>query len=205
MGTDHSLGTLISIADHPRLRRRLTELRISTHYLLATKKDIKSGWQYYSSKQADYFSHAKGVSFLTVALSKIPVLRSVEVGQWCPPCEQLQKPFGGSKIESETEERLVAHDCEMRYKYLLNDFDDSDDDDFDDEEDPYVLGGLTYNFSDLLKALAASDKRPEQISAALWAHHVQAWALQGIELSDMPEVRLGSSLEPGMYVVSDTQ
>ena len=199
-GHGNSLRTLVKIAKHPRLSQRLTHLRMDTHYLAASVY-VDSEWTYFSRKQVEYIGAEKGIKFLVSAMSKLPALRSIEVGELCKPPKRLQLGYGAKEIngilhrhaDGQTKP-LDSHNCERCLEHLTNQL-DLDPDLEDEFEEWWTSNGLTSNFADVLYSIAATGKQLESLSACLWAHNVLSWRLQGIELAAMPPI---ARLRPGL-------
>lgn len=193
--SERSLRTLINIADDTRLKDRIKHICIDTHYLFAFSFRETEDWQEWvdqSRRQADFFRDGRDVSTLTLALSKMPKLDTVVIGQWCRTGEAARVGYGGSDLGVQ----LNATAFEERFEHLV-------DDEWNLAEDDWnPMCGLTYNFGAILRSLSVLRCPITRMCAYLWIPPEFGWNakyyLYGVDLSAFVSLKEDREFREGL-------
>ncbi|CAJ2510870.1 Uu.00g064950.m01.CDS01 [Anthostomella pinea] len=165
--SEHSLRTLTTIGDNERLRQTIKHLNLDTHFLFVyegarrQKKDNThlEQWKLHSRRQAEFLSGGRDVAMLTLALSKLPRLKSVQVGQWCKTWEDFRFGYGGGTIAEECNSALSSIEMGSQYDFLM---------DFERELALETCGAIEWTFSVLFQALSVVQRPLDRLSAYVY-------------------------------------
>ncbi|KAK5680353.1 hypothetical protein LTS10_007280 [Elasticomyces elasticus] len=108
---EDSLATLLQLSREPRFSRKITTIRFSTHFLHQfTRPGKESGivslWQKLLRQQIGFLEGTRPAALLTLIFSQLPLLQSVEVGEWSSSGRELELGWGGAKLEKMTGQKL---------------------------------------------------------------------------------------------------
>ncbi|KAK5111847.1 hypothetical protein LTR85_011745 [Meristemomyces frigidus] len=113
-----SIAMLTRVAENPRFANKMHRLWLGTHDLNGFwQRDDRADqpeecWRAYLSLTRDQDSfNADGAASdsLFLAMSKLPSLRSIEIGEWCQPDEKPRVGWGGNRIAHLTGQDLCFH------------------------------------------------------------------------------------------------
>lgn len=118
-------------------------------------------WKRSFREQERFLRSGRPAALLTLALSKMPNLQTVEVGEWCKPGSRFEFGWGGYELQALYGESLSPIFFVDMEKHL----------DFGETlpgRDLTYTQGLTYNFNTLLTALSITRHPLHELSAYLW-------------------------------------
>ncbi|KAK5121786.1 hypothetical protein LTR85_004661 [Meristemomyces frigidus] len=142
-----------------------------------------------------FMEYLRPTAMLTLALTKLPALRNVEVGEWCRSGQFPRYGWGGNRVANLTQQSLCPYEWNTGPPdYYETNGHERRWDDYDYEPE----SSLAFHFSALLTALSVTRTPIERLSAGLWKVYGRLERLRDLDIPSLQQLLKDGPLVNGL-------